>query len=160
MTRTHALHLCYPWTQVQASQIWSIFSDQWAISSVYEIKSHWVRLRDKGQQVDHHHHWSRCPSISSSCPTLCNPMDCTVHGILQAKILECVAFHFSRGSSQARDQTQVSHIAGRYFTRWASRESPNNISINCIILVSSCSWFEVNTMCLSYVIVGAFYVVN
>ena len=66
MTRTHALHLCYPWTQVQASQIWSIFSDQWAISSVYEIKSHWVRLRDKGQQVDHHHHWSRCPSISSS----------------------------------------------------------------------------------------------
>ena len=42
-------------------------------------------------------------------------MDCTVHGILQARILEWVAFHFSRGSSQPRDQTQVSRIAGRFF---------------------------------------------
>ena len=40
-------------------------------------------------------------------------MDYTVHGILRAKILEWLAFHFSRGSSQPRDQTQVSHIAGR-----------------------------------------------
>ena len=47
-------------------------------------------------------------------PTLCDPMDCTVHGILQAKILEWVAF--SRGFSQPSDQTQVSGIAGRYFT--------------------------------------------
>ena len=54
--------------------------------------------------------------ISQSCPTLCNPMDYIVHGILQARILEWVAFPFSRGSSQPRDQTQVSHIAGRFFT--------------------------------------------
>ena len=40
----------------------------------------------------------------------------TVHGILQARILESVAFPFSRGSSQHRDQTQVSRIAGRFFT--------------------------------------------
>ena len=40
-------------------------------------------------------------------------MDYTVRGILQARILEWVAFPFSRGSSQRRDQTQVSHIAGR-----------------------------------------------
>ena len=46
--------------------------------------------------------------ISQSCPTLCNPMDYIVHGILQARILEWVAFPFSRGSSQPRDQTQVS----------------------------------------------------
>ena len=45
-----------------------------------------------------------------SCPTLCNPMDYTVHGILQARILEWVAFAFSRGSSQPRDQTQVSAL--------------------------------------------------
>ena len=45
------------------------------------------------------------------------------HGILQARILECVAFPFSRGSSQPRDQTQVSHIAGRFFTSWSSREA-------------------------------------
>ena len=50
------------------------------------------------------------------CPTLCDPMDYTVHGILQARTLEWVAFPFSRGSSQPRDQTQVSHITGRFFT--------------------------------------------
>ena len=54
--------------------------------------------------------------VSQSCPTLCDPMDYTVHGILQARILQCVAFPFSRGSSQPRDQTQVSHSAGGFFT--------------------------------------------
>ena len=43
-------------------------------------------------------------------------MDCIVHGILQARILEWVDFPFSRGSSQPRDRTQVSHIAGGFFT--------------------------------------------
>ena len=47
--------------------------------------------------------------------TLCNPMD-LVHGILQARILEWVAFSFSTGSSQPRDQTQVSYIAGGFVT--------------------------------------------
>ena len=51
-----------------------------------------------------------------SCPTLCDPMGYIVHGILQAIILEWVLFSFSRGSSQPRDQTQVSHIADRFFT--------------------------------------------
>ena len=45
-----------------------------------------------------------------------DPMDYIVHGILQARILEWVAFPFSRGSAQSRDQTQVSHIAGGFFT--------------------------------------------
>ena len=59
--------------------------------------------------------------VTQSCPTLFNPMDCSlpgssVHGILQARILEWVAVPFSRGSSQPRDRTQVSHIAGRFFT--------------------------------------------
>ena len=49
------------------------------------------------------------------CPTLFDPMGYTVHGILQARILEWVAFPFSRGSSQPRDRTQVSRIAGRFF---------------------------------------------
>ena len=48
----------------------------------------------------------------------------TVHGILQARILEWVAFPFSRGSSQPRDRTQVSHIAGGFFTSWATRLVP------------------------------------
>ena len=53
-------------------------------------------------------------------PTLCNPMDYTVHGILQAGILEWVAFPFYRGSPQSRGWTQVSRIAGRFFTIWAT----------------------------------------
>ena len=54
--------------------------------------------------------------FAQSCLTICDLMDYTVHGILQAIILEWVAFPFSRESSQPRDQTQVSHIAGRFFT--------------------------------------------
>ena len=54
--------------------------------------------------------------VAQSCLSLCNPMDYTVHGILQARILESVAVPFSRGSSQPRDQSQVSHIAGGFFT--------------------------------------------
>ena len=54
--------------------------------------------------------------VAQSCQTLCNPMDYTVHGILQARILEWVAFPFSRGSYQQRDQTQVSCFAGGFFT--------------------------------------------
>ena len=54
--------------------------------------------------------------VAQSCPALCNPMNYTVLGILQAQILEWVAFPFSRGSSRRRDQTQVSHIAGGLFT--------------------------------------------
>ena len=54
--------------------------------------------------------------VIQSCPTLCDPMDYTVHGILQARILEWVAFPFYRGSSRPRDRTQVSRIAGAFFT--------------------------------------------
>ena len=54
--------------------------------------------------------------VAQSYPTLCNPMDYTVHGILQARILEWVDFPLSRGSFQPRDQTQASRITGRFFT--------------------------------------------
>ena len=54
----------------------------------------------------------------------CDPTDYTVYGILPARIVEWVAFPFSRASSQPRDQTQVSRIAGRFFTNWAIREVP------------------------------------
>ena len=54
--------------------------------------------------------------FTQSCPNLCNPMDYTVPEISQARILEWVAVPFFRGSSQSRDQTQVSHIAGRLVT--------------------------------------------
>ena len=60
---------------------------------------------------------------SLSRARLCDPMDCTVHGILQSRILEWVAILFSRGSSQPRDQTQVSCIASGFFTSCATREA-------------------------------------
>ena len=50
------------------------------------------------------------------CRTLCNPMSCTVHEILQARILEQVAVLFFRGSFRPRDRTGVSRIAGGFFT--------------------------------------------
>ena len=59
--------------------------------------------------------------VAQSCLTLCDPVDCIVHGLLQARILAWEAFPFSRGSSQPRDWTQVSHIAGGFFTSWATR---------------------------------------
>ena len=66
--------------------------------------------------------WSEV-KVTQSCPTLCDPMAYAVHGILQAKILEWVAFPFSMGSSQPRDQIQFSRIAGGFFTSWATREA-------------------------------------
>ena len=54
--------------------------------------------------------------VAQSCPTLWDPMEDAVPGILQARILEWVAFPFSRRSSQPRDRTQVSRIAGGFFT--------------------------------------------
>ena len=54
--------------------------------------------------------------VDQLCPTLCDPMGYTVYGILQTRILEWVAIPFSRGSSQPRDQTQVSCIAVGFFT--------------------------------------------
>ena len=67
--------------------------------------------------------------VVQSCLTLCDPMDCSlpdssVHGILQPRVLEWVAISFPRGSSWPRDRrTQVSCIAGRRFTVWATREA-------------------------------------
>ena len=61
--------------------------------------------------------------VAQSCLTFCNTMDYRVNGIFQARILEWVAVPFSRGSSQPRDRTRVSCIAGRFFTSWASREA-------------------------------------
>ena len=68
-------------------------------------------------------YWLMKVKVAQSCPTLCDTMGYTVHGILQARILEWLPFPFSRGSSQPRDQTQVSHITGGFFTSWATREA-------------------------------------
>ena len=66
--------------------------------------------------------------VAQSCPNFCNPMDCSLsgsslHGIFQARMLEWVAIPFSRGSSQPKDRTRVSHIAGRFFAIWATKKA-------------------------------------
>ena len=78
--------------------------------------------------------------VAQSCPTLCDTMDCSLaafslHGILQARVLEWVAISFSRGSSRPRDRTQVSWIPGRRFNLWATREA---------------QWFEVKSVCSTW----------
>ena len=82
------------------------------VSSVKEIRGifHTLTLKPEVKRSE----------VGQSCPTLCDPMDCSlpgfsVRGILQARILESVAFFFSRGSSQPRDQTPISRIVGRCF---------------------------------------------
>ena len=71
-------------------------------------------------RVQHHRHRS-CSLVTQSCPTLCNPMDCSppgssVHGVLQARILERVAISSSRGSSWPRDQMHTSCTTDGFFT--------------------------------------------
>ena len=67
--------------------------------------------------------WKIKVKVFQSCPTLRDPMDYTVPGILQTRILDWLPFPFSRGSSQSRDQTQISRIACGFFTSWATREA-------------------------------------
>ena len=99
--------------------------------------------------------------VCQLCPTLCNPVDCSpsgssINGISQARILEWVAISFSGGSSQPRDPTWVSCIAGGFFTIWVTREvsllmkiQPNSVImcktptyINPIKHITSCLYTE------------------
>ena len=80
--------------------------------------------------------------VAQSCLTLYDLMDCSspsfsVPGILQARTLEWVAIPFSWGSSQLRDQTQVSCIVGGFFTFWATREARYACNI-CVYNQSVC----------------------
>ena len=91
--------------------------------------------------------------VAQSCLTLCDPMDCSlpvssVYGIFQARVLDWVVISFSRGSSQPRDQTQVSCIAVGFFTVWTTREA--KFSESHLFPVTGCCLFEYvfSTLCL------------
>ena len=80
--------------------------------------------------------------VTQSCPTLWDSMNCrlpgsSVHGIYQARVLGWIAISFSRGSFHPRNRTRVSHIVGRRFTIWATREIITSI---IIISISICLW--------------------
>ena len=83
--------------------------------------------------------------VAQLCLTFCNSMDCSlpgfsVHGVLQARILEWVAMPFSRWFYQLKDWTQVSHIVCRFFTIWATQEA----LILCIVFQNILSLIDTN----------------
>ena len=83
--------------------------------------------------------------VAQSCLSLSNPMDCSppgssVHGILQASILEWVAVSPFRGPSWSRDRPQISRIAGRFFTIWATSEAPSTITDH--LVYSHMPWYN------------------
>ena len=100
--------------------------------------------------------------VAQSCPALCYPMGCSlpgfsVHRILQARILEWAAISLSRGSSQPRDQTQVSCIEGRFFTIWATMEAqklPNCFPEGPVLFYIFTSSVEVSCFSASSLAVG------
>ena len=101
---------------------------QWQIHITLCLFIHWwtFRLLSTFYLFWFKNMWSEV-KVTQLCPTLCDPVDYSlpgsfVHWILQARILEWVAILLCRGSSQPKDRTQVSHIAVRFFTIWATRE--------------------------------------
>ena len=105
----------------------------WQVSYLFLYLKHYQMLDQFGLEklytmVIKYYLWEVKVLVARSYPILCDSMDCSppgssVHGILQARILKWVAMLFSRGSSWPRDRTQVSHLAGRLFTIWATPEA-------------------------------------
>ena len=113
------------WVSTSFSNAWKWKVKVKSLSNVWLLATPWTAAHQAPPSMgfSRQEYWSGVPlpspKVAQSCPTLCNPMYYTVHEILQARILEWVAFSLSRGSSQPRDQTQVSHIAGWLFaTLW------------------------------------------
>ena len=79
--------------------------------------------------------------VTQSCPTLWDPPGSSVHGIFQVRILEWVAMSFFVGSSWTRDRTQLSLIAGRFFTIWATRRANKDTNIDTCIPIYRLLWW-------------------
>ena len=119
------------------------FTPFWVIIDVIFLWPSYEKLSMGGNVVDLIVHilallfWKVKVLVAQSRLTLRDPMLCrlpgsSVHGILQARILGWVPIPFSRGSSQHRDQTWVSRIAGRFFTIWIHQGSPYSFMSNKI----------------------------
>ena len=83
----------------------------------------WAHQAPLSMEFSRQEYWKLNLKVAQSCLTLCGLMDYSVYEILQTRILEWVAFPFSKESSQPRDQTQVSCIAGKFFASWVTREA-------------------------------------
>ena len=111
-----------------------------------------LERRGRGWDEWRERHGCSNVKVTQLCPTLCNPMDYRAHGILQARILKWVAFPFSRGSSQPRDWTQVSLIAGGFLTSWAIREAQvSSLSLlQQIFPTQELNWGLLHCRCILY----------
>ena len=87
--------------------------------------------------------------VAQSCLTLCYPVGHRVHGILSARILDSVAFPFSRGSSLPRNWTPISCIARRFFNNWAIRETLSSVQSLSRVRLFVTPWFEAGQASLS-----------
>ena len=117
------------------SETMSALSKVWWASSFFVTKETFLIPRSMKKVL-----------ISQLCPTIWGPMDysspgSSVHGILQARIPEWVAMTISRRSSWSRGRTWVCHIAGRFFTVWATREALNGSFIECLLCVKQLTCF-------------------
>ena len=88
----------------------------------------WIKVMNRVLELIRVVKWMKESEVAQLCLILYHAMDCsllssTIHGVFQARVLERAATSFSRGSSQPRDRTQVSRIAGRRFNLWATREA-------------------------------------
>ena len=86
--------------------------------------------------------------VAQSCPALYDSMNYTVHGILQARIMEWIDFLFSRGSSQPRDWTHISHTAGGFFTSWATAEADIQFLIDLCSKYADDKWKTIGEILL------------
>ena len=101
--------MCTPQKQIWDKN-WSLFG-VWSKQTLWRIR----QMKEEGSESE--------SEVAQLCQTLCDPVDCSlpgssVHGIFQAIVLEWIAISFSRGSSQTRDWTRVSHTVDRHFTVW------------------------------------------
>ena len=135
LPREHTAHSKHslPTTQEKTLHMnftsWSILKSDWLYSLQSKMEKLWTVSKNKTWSWLWLRSWTAAAAKSlQSCLTPCDPIDCgppgsPVPGILQARIPDWVAMLSSRGSFQPRDRTQVSRIAGRFFTSWATREA-------------------------------------
>ena len=103
----------------------------WWVLIAHQIQPRVLILAPKSTQYGSNLSFQYCMCVNCSVVSdslqprgQCSPPGCSVYGILQARILKWIVIPFSRGSSQPRGQIEVSSIAGRFFTVWATRKAP------------------------------------
>ena len=128
----HKVHTIYSFSDFYKCYLWKISHEALSSSQQYFMPVFLQVFVSSLLLLTTAWKWKKV-KVVQSCPTFCSPVDSTAHGVLQARILEWVASLFSRGSSQTRDWTQVSCIAGEFFTSWDTKK-PKNTGVGSLSL--------------------------